>query len=58
MGIRACNAEILRELRKVAGDRTLLQRHIMEWSTGEIKPHEGETVFYLPTLRVNVAVKK
>lgn len=35
---------IVPELQEATGDKTLKRKHIMEWSTGEIKPHEGETL--------------
>jgi hypothetical protein len=29
----------------------------MEWSTGELKPQEGETYYFLPDLKVHCCVK-
>lgn len=61
MGIRELNAAILQELRKVINKSTIRQRDIIAWNTSEeivkkdAKP--GETIFYLPDLRVYVAVK-
>jgi len=57
MGIRAMNAAILKELREVAGNNKIRQKDIMEWSNGKIEAQEGETLYFLPTLGVNVAVK-
>ena len=48
MGIRSLNAQILAELRVTTGNHKLRQKDIMEWSTGEIAPHEGETIVKLP----------
>ena len=56
MGIREIEAAILRELKTVAGNSKLRQKDIMEWSTGEIKAHEGEKLYFLPDLKINVAV--
>ena len=33
-------------------------KDIMEWSSDEIKPHDGEIVLQLPVLNVWVAIKK
>ena len=57
MGMREIDAIILRELRTVAKDAKLRQKDIVEWSTGEIKAHEGEKLYFLPDLKINVAVK-
>ena len=57
MGIREINAAILRELRIVAKNSKIRQKDIMEWSSGEIKAHEGEKLYVLPDLKINVAVK-
>jgi len=57
MGMRGLEAAILRELREVTGNRKLRQKDIQEWTTGDIKPVEGEMVVYLPTLHINVAYK-
>ena len=57
MGIRQLEAEILRELREVAKNKKLRQKDIMEWCTSEIKAQKGETLYYLPELKMHVAVK-
>lgn len=57
MGMREVEAAILRELRDVAGNQKIRQKDIMEWSSGNVNISEGETHYYLPTLRINVAVK-
>ena len=57
MGIREVEAAILRELRVVAKESKLRQKDIMEWSTGEIKAREDEKLYFLPDLKINVAVK-
>lgn len=58
MSLRTLELEILRELRVVAKDAKLRLKDIQEWSTGKIKPHEGEIVYFLPALKMSVAVKK
>ena len=57
MGIRNLEAQILAELREVAGKRSIRQKDIMEWSTGNVKVEEGETHYFLPHLGIHVAVK-
>lgn len=56
MGLRELEAEILAEAREVVGKRTLRQKDISEWCTGDLKPEAGETVFYLPKIGVSVAI--
>jgi hypothetical protein len=56
MGLKQFEAEILAELREVAGCKSIRQKDIMEWSTGTIQAHEGEKTFHLPKMCVNVAV--
>lgn len=58
MGLRQLEAELLAETRMVTGKKTLRQRDIVEWSTGNIELRDGERVFYLPTLRAWVAVSE
>lgn len=48
---------ILSELRIVAKNNKLKMSNVMEWSTGEIKAQEGETLYFLPDMKVNCAVK-
>jgi len=57
MSMKTFEAEILQELRIIAKNNKLRQKDIMEWSTGTVKPREGETLYRLPELGVNVAVK-
>jgi hypothetical protein len=57
MGMKQLEAGILRELKTVAKNSKLRQKDIMEWSTCDIKPQEGETLYFLPELKINVAVK-
>jgi hypothetical protein len=57
MGLRQYEAAILAELRTVSGKRRLRQSDIEEWSTGDVERVEGEVVYRLPVLGVNVAVK-
>jgi hypothetical protein len=57
MSFRELEAAVLAELRVVAKNNKIGLKDIMEWSTGETKPQEGETLFHLPGLNVNVCVK-
>lgn len=58
MGLRDLDAAILKELRVVCGCKGVLQREIMEWSSGEIAEHEGEKRYFLPGLRLYVSVRR
>lgn len=51
------DAAILEELRKVEGNSNIKNKQLTEWTTGDIKPHEGEKVVKLPSLGINVAYK-
>lgn len=57
MGVRELESAVLAELKQVAGNNKIRLKDIMEWSTGEIKPQEGETYFYLPQLGVHACVR-
>lgn len=57
MSMRELEAAILVELKQVAKNSQIRQKDIMEWSTGEIKPWEGETHFFLPILGVHICAK-
>lgn len=57
MSFATLEREVLAELKQVAKNSKLRLKDIMEWSTGEIKPQEGETYFFLPNLKVHCCVK-
>lgn len=57
MGMKEINAAVLREVREVAKDKTICQKDIMEWSSGDIQTQAGETVYDLPELGVKCAVQ-
>lgn len=59
MGLRELEAAILRELRDVERRRSIRQKDIMEWQTGQdsVKVVEGEKYTYLPALGISVAWK-
>ena len=57
MGIRELESAILAEARIVTGNKKLRMKDIMEWSTGKIVPQPGEKRFFLPKLKVHIAIK-
>lgn len=57
MSMRSLETAICAELREVTGVRTLRIKDIQEWSTGDVKKVEGETIFTLPLLSINASVK-
>ena len=57
MSMRTLEAAILVEARVVTGNKRLRQKDIMEWSSGKIEAQEGETLYKLPKLGVNIAIK-
>jgi len=56
MGMRQLEAEILHELKIVANNKKLRQKDIMEWACGSIKANDGEEVYHLPELNMDVAI--
>lgn len=57
MGMKQLEAAVLAEAKKVTGNKKLRMKDIMEWSTGEVKAEQGEKLYRLPELGVNIAVK-
>ena len=58
MTLRDLEREILIEARKVTDNARLKMKDIMEWCTSEIVAQSGEKLYYLPELRVNIAIKE
>ena len=57
MGMKELERAVLAEAKIVTGNKKLRMKDIMEWSTGEVKQEEGEKLYRLPELAVNIAVK-
>ena len=57
MSFATLERAVLAELKVVAKNSKIRLKDIMEWSTGEIKPQEGETYYFLPDLNVHCCVK-
>lgn len=57
MSMRTLEAAILLEARKVTGRKKLRKKDILEWTTGTVKSREGESIFYLPDMGVEIAVQ-
>jgi hypothetical protein len=57
MGMKEIERAILWELIEVSKNKKLKIKDIMEWSTGEIKPQEGEVLHYLPVLKIYCCIK-
>lgn len=56
MSMRTLETAILNEARVVTGRKRLRLKDIMEWTTSDIEPHEGEKIYRLPEIGVNIAV--
>jgi len=48
---------ILNEAKTVTGNKKLRMKDIVEWSTGRVKIVEGEKIYHLPELNINIAIK-
>lgn len=57
MSLREIETAMLAELREVADKRSIRLKDIMEWSTAPVQAQEGETLYFLPNLKIHVAVK-
>ena len=57
MSMATLEHAILAGARDVLGNRKLRMKDIMEWSTGDIKPQDGEVCVRVPDPGVNVCVK-
>jgi hypothetical protein len=58
MSLRDLENAILAGAKTVLNNPKLKRKDIMEWSTGDIKPHDGEVVIYIPDPGVNISVMK
>lgn len=58
MSMQTLEREIVAEARGVLKNKKLRVKDMQEWSTGPITAEDGEVVISLPSLGVNVAVKK
>jgi hypothetical protein len=58
MSLRSFETLILAAAKITLNNPKLRLKDIAEWSTGEVKPHEGEIVIALTEPRVNIAVLK
>jgi hypothetical protein len=57
MSLASLEKAILKELKEITNNKKLTKNSIMEWSTSEIKPEDGETLIQLPELKVWVCYK-
>jgi hypothetical protein len=56
MSLATLERKIIDELRIVAKNPKIRKKDLMEWSTSQMNPHEGETYFFLPKLKLHVCV--
>ena len=55
MSMRDANRAVRNEAALILKNPKLRQMDILEWSTGQVEPEDGEIVIYLPTLNVHAA---
>ena len=58
MTMRDLELAVLAEARTVTQNPKLRLKDILEWTTGEIDPRDDEQIYQLPTLKVQIAVRK
>jgi hypothetical protein len=58
MSMRTLETAITAAAREFLNYPGLRLKDVLEWSSGELKPHDGEIAFYLPDPGVFVCVKK
>lgn len=56
MSLATLEKAIWREAQKVLNNPKMKLKELLEWSTGSIKPQDGEIVVSLPESQCNVAV--
>jgi hypothetical protein len=49
---------VLYNAKDVFKNKNLRLKDLMEWSTGQLEPHDGEVIAFIPDLKVWVAIKK
>ena len=57
MSFRDLERAILAELKVVSQNTKLRLNDIMEWRNSELQPHEDETLYFLPNLKIWCCVK-
>lgn len=57
MSMATLERAILAGAKEVLNNKKLRMKDIMEWSTGDLKPNDGEVCIMIPDLDVNVCVK-
>ena len=55
--MRELEKAILSEARCITKKPKLKMVDILEWSTSKIQKHEGETIYKLPDIEVNISIK-
>lgn len=58
MSMQSLERAILIEAKEVIGNKKLRMKDIMEWSTSEVVAQPGEKLYFLPAMKVNIAVPK
>lgn len=58
MSMQGLERAILREAKEITGNKKLKMKDIVEWGTGEVKAQDGEKLYKLPMLGVNIAIKE
>lgn len=58
MGMKELEKVIIEELKETVCNPKLKVKDLLEWSTGNISPQEGEVLITLPKTGVNVCIKK
>lgn len=56
MSMRELESSICSELRRIVKNRSIRIKNMVEWSAGQIKAQEGETLVYIPLYHVWVCI--
>ncbi len=56
MGLKQLESSILGEAKTILCNPKMKLKELHEWSTGKVKPQDGEIAVYLPEHKVNIAV--
>ncbi len=58
MSLKTLEREILAKAKIATNNPKLRMKDILEWSTGDVKPEEGEIVLRLDNPGVNICIKQ
>ena len=56
MSLNSLETTVWRECQRLLENSKMRKKDLLEWSTGDIEPREGEILIHIPSLSINVVV--